>query len=694
MIMKRIFTSIVLFLTTLPLLAQGWPANYEGVMLQGFYWDSFTQSRWTKLEAQADELAQYFSLVWVPQSGNCGGTSMGYDDLYWFPGHYDSSFGTEAELRSMIKTFKQKGIGTIADVVINHRKNISNWVDFPAETYNGVTYQLQSTDICANDDGGETKTWATENGYSLSANNDTGEGWPGMRDLDHKSANVQNNVKAYLKMLLNDLGYAGFRYDMVKGYSGSYTQLYNNEAQPQFSVGECWDATKVIRDWIDATGKTSAAFDFHFRYAVRNAINNNNWKELGRSNGKQTISGTPYPNWPLVHNNYESGSYRQYAVTFVENHDVELRTTYDPKYYTPDPIKKDTLAANAFLLAMPGTPCVFLTHWIDCKRDIKAMIDVRRAAGIQNTSSYESPAEHLTYYAVTTTGTKGKLTAVLGPGSYTPSSDYVKVLSGYHYAYYLSKDMETAWVDLPSGEYEGQQQALLTAVSANSSAQLVYTTDGTTPTASSTKVASGTTINIEGEKTLKVGLLIGSTVSGIVTRTYTQPAPFEPYTIKVYVNTDKVNWSTVNFWTWGGDGSHGTTKGSWPGDQVTAKATIDGKQWYYRQYTINSADDCVNFVFSTGSGSPQTVDINNVNTDKFFEISTEKDDSKYKVNDVSGSHTGILLPTATATSNTLLRVYTIDGQLLRVLPAGTTAHEALNQLRHGLYLINGKKYVK
>ena len=48
----------------------------------------------------------------------------------------------------------------------------------------------------------------------------------------------------------------------------------------------------------------------------------------------------------------------------------------------------------------------------------------------------------------------------------------------------------------------------------------------------------------------------------------------------------------------------------------------------------------------------------------------------------------------TAKSTALLKVYTIDGHLLRVLPAGTTANEALNQLRHGLYLINGKKYVK
>ena len=95
---------------------------------------------------------------------------------------------------------------------------------------------MLSTDICRNDDGGATLTWATNNGKSLSANNDTGEDWAGMRDLDHRSQNVQDIVKAYVKMLIDDLGYTGFRYDMVKGYSASYTGMYNAYSGTNFSV--------------------------------------------------------------------------------------------------------------------------------------------------------------------------------------------------------------------------------------------------------------------------------------------------------------------------------------------------------------------------------------------------------------------------------------------------------------------------
>ena len=598
--MQRLYSTIISLLCTLAVMAQGWPQNYGGVMLQGFYWDSFNDTQWTRLEKQADDLATTFSLVWVPQSGNCGGTSMGYDDLYWF--NQNSSFGSEADLRSMINTFKTKGIGTIADVVINHRKNVSNWVDFPKETYNGVEYELLSTDICKNDDDGETKKWADQNGYSLSENNDTGEGWGGMRDLDHKSENVQNNVKAYLDFLINDLGYSGFRYDMVKGYSAKYTKMYNESAKPEFSVGECWDSSGKIKSWIDGTDKTSAAFDFQFRYTVRNAINNNDWSYLGKQNDG---------NWPLVSNDYNNGSYRQYAVTFVENHDTEKRSNA-----AQDPIKKDTLAANAYLLAMPGTPCVFLTHWKKYKEEISKMAAVRKAVGITNTSTYENVASSKDLYAVQTTGANGKLIAVVGPnaGRYQPNgTGWKKTISGYHYAYFVN-GIEPESIDYP---------------------------------------------------------------------TFT-PSEFQPYTITVGVNVDQVGWSSVNFWTWGGDGSHAPKNNNWPGDKVSSTTEVGGKQWYTMQYTINDEIDAVSFVFSTGSGNPQTVDVSNIADDRFFEISTQKDGDKYLVNDVTSTYlpSGIK-PIINYDSDASGNVYSLDGRLVRT-------DGKLENLPKGIYIVNKK----
>ena len=430
--MKRFYTTLLMMVVALGMMAQGWPEKYNGVMLQAFYWDGFADAQWSRLEKQVDNLSTTFDLVWLPQSGDCGGQSMGYDDLYWFPGHYNSSFGTETELRSLITTFKNKGIGTIADVVINHRRNVSTWNDFPRETYKGVTYQLTYKDICSDDE-------AASNGYQVGPNKDTGEGWDGMRDLDHKSENVQTNVKAYLKMLLEDFGYAGFRYDMVKGYSGEYTKLYNNDSKPQFSVGECWDSSNTIKNWIDATDKTSAAFDFQFRYTVRNAANYSDWSNLGKQNDG---------NWPLVSSSFSSGSYRQYAVTFVENHDTEYRSATAQQ----DPLRKDTLAANAYLLAMPGTPCVFLKHWQAYKQEIANMAAVRKAVGVNNMSKPTNLASHKDYYAVQVAGDGSKkLLCVVGTkaATYKPSNTaWKKVISGYHYVYYV-QGIEPSDITLP-----------------------------------------------------------------------------------------------------------------------------------------------------------------------------------------------------------------------------------------------------
>ena len=63
--MKQIFSFIVSVLCSLTVNAQGWPENYGGVMLQGFYWDSFKETKWKTLEKQAPELGNYFSLVWL-----------------------------------------------------------------------------------------------------------------------------------------------------------------------------------------------------------------------------------------------------------------------------------------------------------------------------------------------------------------------------------------------------------------------------------------------------------------------------------------------------------------------------------------------------------------------------------------------------------------------------------------------------
>lgn len=602
--------------------SQGWASDYSGVMLQGFSWDSYNESQWKILEKQADELKNYIDLVWLPQSGKCLETTqvMGYMPYYYF--NQNSSFGSEAELRSLITKFKAAGIGAIADVVINHR-NTEGWYTFPAETYKGVTYQMQSTDICKNDDGGTTATQAATDGVSLSQNNDEGTDFGGCRDIDHKSENVQKVIKAYLKYLKDDLGYTGFRYDMVKGFDGSHVADYNDATGVEYSVGEYWDGNDKIESWINRTNKKSAAFDFQFRYNVRDAVN-------GAANGKVTT----YSDWSKLNSNdnlMHDANYRRYAVTFVENHDTQKRSESEQN----DPLRKDTIAANAYMLAMPGTPCIFQPHWNAYKSEIKEMIAARKYAGITNMSNYANKQSKKTLYVNEVTGTKHKLLVAVGndAAGYAGETGYTKILSGYHYAYFLSNDAETSWTSMPSGSYEEGFKTTLTAVSQTEGAKLVYTLDGSTPTAKSTTVESGKEISINGTCTLKVGLLVNGEVRNIATHQYTIEK-FKAYKFMIYVNADAVNWKPLYCYTWKGANS------DWPGEEMTETKTIGGKTWYYKEVSIDNATELVNVIFNNGSGTgkPQTVDITGLTSTAYFEIETSKEGKKYKVKDVTAEY--------------------------------------------------------
>ena len=635
-------------------------------MLQGFYWDSYDDTQWSVLSAQSDLLSGTFDLVWLPQSGNCGGQSMGYDDLYWFPGHYDSSFGTEEQLRNLINTFKGKSIKTLADVVINHRRNLSSWIDFPAETYKGTTYQLTYNDICADDE-------AARNGHKVGPNKDTGEGWDGMRDLDHKSENVQTNVKAYLGMLLDDMGYAGFRYDMVKGYAAEYTAMYNASAKPEFSVGECWDGTNVIRKWIDGTAGSdgqpqSAAFDFQFRYTVRNAMNNQNYARLNQQNDG---------NWPLVSSYYEQGKYRRWAVTFVENHDTEKRSNA-----AQDPLKRDTLAANAYLLAMPGTPCVFLKHWQAYPSEIKAMVAARHLAGINNESSYANFRSATGYFAnVIKNGNDNCLLVVVGNVAQNEGNvnaqQWVKAVEGYHYAYYLPATMETAYADLPSGTYEGEQQVRLAAISASTNAKITYTLDGEK---SYNEVNSGQLVKLTvGTHTLRVALVVNGKETGTaIERTYTvkekeseQPTEIPSFCV---VNEGELcaffeapaTWTnTIKCWAWNNKDIF--TGGSWPGVACTLLGTANNgnKVWKWT-YTGSLTTKPTGIIFNN-NGSPQTNDL------------PFQNGGYYNKDDLKGVVTTGIIEVSSASKTASPKVYDLQGRRVN------------NKMKQGLYIQNGRK---
>lgn len=381
----------------------------EDVMLQGFYWDSYTDTKWTNLESQATEISQNFDLLWLPPSGNdLTPTSMGYLDVYWFD--QNSSFGTQAELKSLISTLKSYGTRCIADIVINHRNGVSNWVNFPEETYNGVIYTPNMYWICSTDE-------CKDNGYTPLGNADEGEDFNGGRDLDHQNWDLQACIKAYLDFMKNEMGYDGWRYDMTKGYSGYYNGVYNDAAGAYYSVGEYWDASyDALYAWLQNADFKSTTFDFAFKYAL------NNWASTGDlTKIVWAYLGTTNQPAGLIHN----PEVRRYATTFIDNHDT---------YRDYNKFSGDVLMANALMLSSPGIPCVFLSHWKEYKSQIKPMIAARKKVQLHSQSPVVVNQSAYDLYVATATGKSGELIVKLGSGNYTPPSDFVLETSGNNYA--------------------------------------------------------------------------------------------------------------------------------------------------------------------------------------------------------------------------------------------------------------------
>ena len=607
------------------LMAQGWPANYGGVMLQSFVWDGYDATKWTALTANSDELSQCFDLIWVPQSGFIPGDpastparSMGYNDVYWLK--QDSYFGTETELRNMISTFKSKGTGIIADVVVNHKNGATNWTDFPNESKNGYSLTWNPTaNICCTDE-------CNRSGYPTTGANDTGDDFDGCRDLDHTNSQVQQNIITYQKFLLNDLGYAGIRLDMVKGYGGQYTKIYNQATNPTFSVGEYWDPDyNDVMNWVNATGKTSAAFDFPLKYVINEAVGNGNYGALSNKG----IAGDP--------NN------SRYSVTFADNHDTGQEGNGSR-------LTRDWSAANAVILAMPGTPCIWVKHYNVDKTSIKAMIFARRAAGVHNQSSIVQQEYSNNGYIIRTKGTNGEVCVQLGGAANNGTPSGMKLVAqGDNYKFFCTSSLDITTPHKPgsitptptptpgtvtvyfkntqgwssvncyayieggsnNGEWPGAAMTYDADITVNGSkGWWKYTLPAGLESASVIFNGDGNQYPAAMEPGLAVGgssmACDGTDWSAATVGGGDDPTPQPGGKTTIYVKSATAPYLYV----W--DGAGGEPNGAWPGAQMTQK---DGDYWVasFEQAPLNAI-----FHNNQGGDSNQTGNIEGLSGDNYF----------------------------------------------------------------------------
>ena len=192
----------------------------------------------------------------------------------------------------------------------------------------------------------------------------------------------------------------------------------------------------------------------------------------------------------------------------------------------------------------------------------------------------------------------------------------------------------TLTVDKPSGQYQGSVTVTVTASESN--AVIVYTTDGTMPTATSLRATGRLSLTFTDNTVLTAGVLHEGKVRNVVQREYIFHG-FVPHTATVYIKDPTAapnNWTSIYVYAWD---STGAINDSWPGVQVTATTTVRGDRFYYRTFDIGSEDYVFNVVLSQGDNQHQSVDITGINRDIYLEVTSTT--NKYTVADVTSQYT-------------------------------------------------------
>jgi len=426
----------------------GLGSGYE-IILQGFNWTSceWKNPTWyAHLNSMAKKIAGAgFTTLWLPPATNAV-SAQGYlpRDLY----DLNSAYGDEGSLRMLLRTLRDVRVKSVADIVINHRcaheqDAQGRWNKF------GGRLAWDASAICS----GNPQFGGT------GARN-TGEPYPAAPNVDHSNAKVRSSLQEWLQWM-RTVGFDGWRFDYVKGYSPEFTRSYVDASVPVLAFGEFWDACSYtggvldynqdshrqrIVNWVDRTGGTSGAFDFTTKGILQEAVLRSEYWRLVDAQGRM----------PGL-----AGLWGMRAVTFIGNHDTE-----PPLAHWPFP-QTELAQGYAYILTHPGTPCVFWDHWDEKLHPALApivteLISVRKRARISAKSTLVVLKASNEVYAACI---DGKVVVKIGWGDYSPNAaklegkHWERACSGKNFAVWCSESVPKATAAPGGGSTQLEQHA-------------------------------------------------------------------------------------------------------------------------------------------------------------------------------------------------------------------------------------------
>lgn len=443
------------------------------VLLQSFYWahegssatpfTTFGDVTWSKLAAEAEDLAQFFDIVWLAPSQETadytGYLPMNYSNQGTYveaEGHHGHSpWGTAQDLRTLIDKLHQGGAKVVADIVLNHTsaghvdeysggdKNWCTWTENDFGQYGKFTPdwswitaddEMYATDkVSGRIDksvtgdcgahGGDASLVGDESGYTIYEDGNKKTAYWSYseynstysRDLAHGKKEVREMSRAYLTWMRDSIGYDGWRWDFMKGFEGKHLFDYNRTTAPYFSVAEVFDGDinkqlGVLEDFNYST----YVFDFPGKFTIYN-----------EAIGAYALNLLQSKKYSLLFTDK-----KKYAVSFIDNHDsFREESNMLGKEHPNELDDMKSPMALAYLLSMPGVPCVFYPYWNNYKDACVKLIKARKSAGVHSESSVKkewagSGSMGQNYYTALIEGKKGYLFLKLGYDCYpknTPS---------------------------------------------------------------------------------------------------------------------------------------------------------------------------------------------------------------------------------------------------------------------------------